>query len=179
MLAGVSSGTTVMTADAVTPPDDAEIVAVPAATPVTTPADDTVAMLGAEVLQLNVAPGTSAPFLSRADAVYDVVAPMVTVLAPLALMATVAMPEVPVGSPPEPPQASREAKMRPRTIAGLMNRPRDTAQGNVAPHSREPWRETAPRDGRIALETSSASGGMSTRRQSAIFPKIHPVRRRR
>ena len=94
-------------------------------------------------------------------------------------MDTAAMPEFPVGPSPEPPHATREAKTSPRTIVRLINRPRDTTQGNVAPHSREPWRETAPRDGRIAFETSSVSGGMSTRRQSAIFPKIHPVRRRR
>ena len=120
MLAGVSSSVTVTWDVELKPPDDAVIVAVPADTPVTPPADDTVATLGAELLHAITALATIAPLLSLAVAASDSVAPTFTVVELEAIWTDETTP-APGGSEgpgvPEPPQANRDAAAQITNIA--------------------------------------------------------------
>lgn len=75
-IAGVG---TVMVAVPVAVPDRAVIVTVPAATPVTTPEPETVAIAALLVVQVTGAPAITLPFASRTVAVNDAELPMATV----------------------------------------------------------------------------------------------------
>jgi hypothetical protein len=129
MLAGVSSGITVICTVELTPLDDAVIVAVPGATPDTTPACDTVAILVVELLHAICAPATLAPAASRAVAESDTVAPTVTVvaLAEICTEDTAPAPGGPDG--PSPPQANRIIAATPRTTARRIIEARSTVLG--------------------------------------------------
>ncbi|MEO8623571.1 MAG: hypothetical protein ABI625_21010, partial [bacterium] len=116
-LAGVSSGVTVIWTVELTPLADAVIVAVPGATPETTPACDTAAILVAELVQAICAPLTVAPPASRAVAASDTVEPTVTVLA-LAEICSAEIAPWPGGPDgPSPPQATRIIAATPHATA--------------------------------------------------------------
>ena len=120
MLAGVSSGVTVICVVPLITPEDAVIVTVPADTPVTMPDVETVATLGAELLHAIAPPAIVAPVPSFAVAESDSVAPTLTVVEPEVIWTDETTPAP--GGPErpglaEPPQASRNVAAQVRSSA--------------------------------------------------------------